>query len=180
MNLYLFIICYNACRNEGGSDWWNTIIWQVSKQCLPWPSASVRSSSAKANIRYWLAYFCTLGWKQIRLFPSYSYLIHFALPKERKDYVGLRTPWEHPCRFDSCMWHHSNLRSVWYMVLDLFCLPYFKALFILVPWIFTANIGNKIPQMLETKNHKSWKQKAENKHHQFTQGSRKSRRTKPF
>ena len=45
------------------------------------------------------------------------------------------------------------------MVLDLFCLPYFKALFILVPWIFTANIGNKIPQMLETKNHKSWKQK---------------------
>ena len=141
---------------------------------------AVRSSSAKANIRYWLAYFCTLGWKQIRLFPPYSYLIRFALPKERKDYVGLRTPWEHPCRFDSCMWHHSNLRSVWYMVSDLFCLPYFKALFILVPWIFTANIGNKIPQMLETKNHKSWKQKAENKHHQFTQDSRKTRRTKPF
>ena len=45
---------------------------------------------------------------------------------------------------------------------------------------FTAKVGNKIPQILETKYHKSWKQKAENKHHQFTQGSRKTRRTKPF
>ena len=36
--------------------------------------------------------FRTLGWKQIRYFPSYSYRIRFALPKERKDYVGLRTP----------------------------------------------------------------------------------------
>ena len=34
--------------------------------------------------------FLYLGLKQMRCFPSCSYLIRFALPKERKDYVGLR------------------------------------------------------------------------------------------
>ena len=140
------LFCCNAYRNEGGSDWWNTIIWQVSKQGLPWPSASVRSSSAKANIRYWLAYFCTLGWKQIRLFPSYSYLIHFALPKERKDYVGLRTPWEHPCRFDSCMWHHSiwDRFDTWYQT--------FFVYLILKPCLSLYH--GFLPQILDTKYHK--------------------------
>ncbi len=48
-------------------------------------------------------FFYTLDWKQILYFPSCSYRIRFALRKERKGYVGLRTPWEHPCRFDSCI-----------------------------------------------------------------------------
>ena len=34
--------------------------------------------------------FSTLDLQQIRYFPSCSYRIRFALPKERKDYVGLR------------------------------------------------------------------------------------------
>ena len=61
--IFVFSYCirilfrYHACRNEDGSDWWNAINWQVSKQGLPWPSASVRGSSAKANVCYWLAFF---------------------------------------------------------------------------------------------------------------------------
>lgn len=51
--------------------------------------------------------FCTLGLKQIRYFPPYSYLMRFALPKERKDYVGLRIHWSNSCRFDSCIRHHD-------------------------------------------------------------------------
>ena len=50
--------------------------------------------------------FRTLGWKQIRYFPSYSYRMRFALPKERKSCVGLRIHWSNPCRFNSCRPHH--------------------------------------------------------------------------
>lgn len=54
--------------------------------------------------------FCTLGWKQIRYFPSCSYLIRYALPKERKGYVGLRIHWSNPCRFNSCRLHQMKTK----------------------------------------------------------------------
>ena len=52
-------------------------------------------------------FFVILAWKQIRYFPSCSYRIRFALPKERKDYVGFRIYWRTPCRFKSCPGHHD-------------------------------------------------------------------------
>ena len=55
--------------------------------------------------------FRTLGWKQIRYFPSCSYLIRFSLPKERKDYIGLRIHWSNPCRFNSCRPHHIKTKA---------------------------------------------------------------------
>ena len=56
-------------------------------------------------------FFRTLGWKQIRYFPSCSYRIRFALPKERKDYIGLRIHWSNPCRFNSCRPHHIKTKA---------------------------------------------------------------------
>ena len=49
--------------------------------------------------------FRTLGWKQIRYFPSCSYLVLLSLPKEGKGYVGFRIYWSNPCRFHSCQAH---------------------------------------------------------------------------
>lgn len=56
-------------------------------------------------------FFRTLDWKQIRYFPSYSYLIRFALPKERKDYVRLRIHWSNPCRFNFCRPHQIKTKA---------------------------------------------------------------------
>ena len=55
--------------------------------------------------------FRTLGWIEMRYFPSYSYRIRFALPKERKGYIGLRIHWSNPCRFNSCRPHHIKTKA---------------------------------------------------------------------
>lgn len=62
--------------------------------------------------------FPTLCWKQICYFPSCSYLISFALPKERKSRNGFRIHWSNPCRFKFCRPHQmktkaSDIRKYW-------------------------------------------------------------------
>ena len=116
--IFVFSYCirilfrYHACRNEDGSDWWNAINWQVSKQGLPWPSASVRSSSAKANIRYWLAFFF-VPWAGNKYAIFRPVPIRYALlfQRKEKDYVGLRIHWSNPCRFNSCRPHHIKTKA---------------------------------------------------------------------
>ena len=75
---------------------------------LPWPSASVRKSQYTLLIGI---LFRALDWKQIRYFSSYSYLVCFALRKERKGCVGLRIHWSNPCRFNSCRPHQMKTKA---------------------------------------------------------------------
>ena len=71
-------------------------------------------SAARSRSQYTLLIgilFRALDWKQILYFPSCSYRIRFALPKERKDYVGLRIHWSNTCRFKFCCPHHMKTKA---------------------------------------------------------------------
>ena len=76
---------------------------RARNQGLLWPSASVRCSSAKANIHYWLAFF-SVPWA-----GNKNAIFHLFLTDTLCSSKGKKEL----CKFKSCR-PHQNKRMVWY------------------------------------------------------------------